>query len=633
MSVTFGPVATPTAQAMFVCAAVGDALGWPQEVRGGLIGGKKARDSAEPALKFRSWTRANGFQSARYRDPVAEGEYSDDTQLLLATARACLCGDQWWQRLTEVELPTWPLYQRGGGAAVLRAASSWADGRAPWVGGTVKTDENRKRYFNAGANGVAMRIAPHIVWSDSPGDLVERVVRDGIATHGHPRALVGALAYAFVLQYAATSAHTLEFGELVDAAYRGLVAPAQVLDHLPDDWGDVDAFAKVWDTTNHEMATLLDQIMQSLQQGAMSPPTATLERLGCTDPKIYGAGTITAAGAIYLAARFASRPEGALLASAFLRGGDTDTLASMTAAVLGAVHGVEWLFPISHTVQDFDYLIHVGALTASREVVSLPKPSARSATARSKFKNAVAEASGSTAQLGGLATPDTLMFPDGRAATLHSLTHLDGTKTHRATLRLDDGQTVFVDLTGRLAEKLAALDVPSAERRLQDDADRQPRDASEAKDASTKETVVEATGENRQGSGERQEQNRRSVEQPDVQADVVLSTAQLGRCAQFYAQVLGANLVVRNRSVRIAASLLLQGSESSSVKMQDRDTVDVDTASPESGRAEQQTVEIVLQLDDVRAAAKRMALPDSARRGEQYVLTDPDGRTVRLRSR
>lgn len=40
----------------------------------------------------------------------------------------------------------------------------------------------------------------------------------------------------------------------------------------------------------------------------MSNPETTLERLGCTDPKINGAGTVCAAAAIYLASRFAARP-------------------------------------------------------------------------------------------------------------------------------------------------------------------------------------------------------------------------------------------------------------------------------------------------------------------------------------
>jgi len=79
--------------------AVGDALGWPQEDRSNIVGGARARD-VEPQAAFRAWRRAAGTQYARYEEPVREGEYSDDTQLMLAVARACLQGDAWlhWLR-------------------------------------------------------------------------------------------------------------------------------------------------------------------------------------------------------------------------------------------------------------------------------------------------------------------------------------------------------------------------------------------------------------------------------------------------------------------------------------------------------------------------------------------------------
>lgn len=241
---TGGDIMTSTADAMtraargiFLGAAVGDALGWPQEVRGGLVGRQKERDRATPRPEFRSWTRHAGHYSSRYRDPVRVGEYSDDTQLLLATARCCLDGERWWNRLTEVELPAWPLYQRGGGV-VLTAAASWAEGRPPWRGnGPARVQAVEKRYRGAGANGVAMRIAPHVLRADDPDDLIRRILRDGITTHGHPRALVGALVYAFALRHAASSRATHGFGDSIEAATAGLIDVDRVLPALPPDWG------------------------------------------------------------------------------------------------------------------------------------------------------------------------------------------------------------------------------------------------------------------------------------------------------------------------------------------------------------------------------------------------------------
>ena len=160
--------------------AVGDALGWPQEDRSQIIGGRNASE-VEPRPQFRSWERNGGTRYGRYVDPVRAGEYSDDTQLMLATARSCLLGDEWIERLRRVELPQWPLYQRGGGGAVLRAARAWEHGKEPWSVGTAKDRDDAVKYFNAGANGVAMRIAPHavIAASMSIDQLLKRIVLAG----------------------------------------------------------------------------------------------------------------------------------------------------------------------------------------------------------------------------------------------------------------------------------------------------------------------------------------------------------------------------------------------------------------------------------------------------------------------
>jgi hypothetical protein len=55
---------------------------------------------------FQSRPRTRGRYTAKRPDPVAPGEYSDDTQLLCATARACLHGRDKVTWLTKVELPT-----------------------------------------------------------------------------------------------------------------------------------------------------------------------------------------------------------------------------------------------------------------------------------------------------------------------------------------------------------------------------------------------------------------------------------------------------------------------------------------------------------------------------------------------
>ena len=224
-----------------------------------------------------------------------------------------------------------------------------------------------------------MRIAPHVLWADNPDDLIRRVVRDGITTHGHPRALVGALVYAFALFHAASSRGTYGFGDSVEAATAGLIdvdpSPGSTL--RAGNAHDLEVFAATWQETNKEVSQLLALITDSLHRGAMSNPEATLQRLGCADPKINGAGTVSAAAALYLASRFAARPLDGLLTAAFLRKADTDTLASLTAALLGALHDRHWLGNLAVGVQDADDITGLAERTAAHVTDPPPRPTSR----------------------------------------------------------------------------------------------------------------------------------------------------------------------------------------------------------------------------------------------------------------
>ncbi|MGW4113052.1 ADP-ribosylglycohydrolase family protein [Actinosynnema sp. NPDC004786] len=577
-----------TARGIFLGAAVGDALGWPQEVKGGLVGGQKERDRATPRPEFRTWVRNAGHYTRRYRDPVRAGEYSDDTQLLLVSARCCLAGDQWWQRLTEVELPTWPLYQRGGGGAVLRAAASWSEGRPPWHSNSVRTRSAEERYRKAGANGVAMRIAPHVLWADGPEDLVRRVVRDGIATHGHPRALVGALVYAFALRHAATSVDTHGFGDSVGAATAGLIDVEQVLPMLPSDWGtaqQLDFFANTWQHTNEEVVRLLDNIAQSLGRGAMSNPNSTLEQLGCTDPKVNGSGTISAVAAIYLASRFAARPQGGLVSAAYLRRGDTDTLASLTAAILGALHGTQWLGESLHAVQDVDYIGSVAESVVSRAGKNLKWPSRQP----SVLRHALLESLLDTPVREG-------EFPDGRKYFVRDVEDLSN-EVWRTRLLLDDGQTVLVDRRAN----------PTTPPFL--------REVARTEQQGAAHSSVHKEGQHRKDLGLKIEDST-TVESVDdvaplrVGAGVVLDVKRLTQTVDFYARLIGDDIRARGNFAEVSSEIVLR-------QAQPNDPVG------SSG------LTIRIAVDNLSEALRRVGLEvASNRHGETIEVTDPDGRRV-----
>jgi ADP-ribosylglycohydrolase len=425
--------------ASLVAAAVGDALGWPQEPRGGLVGGKRARSTRPPVPVFSAWPRNAGSRFLRYKELVLPGEYSDDTQLLLAVARACLHTD-WRQRLIEAELPSWPVYQRGGGRAVLAAANTWASARSPWDPRPDSRGQSSENYFAAGANGAAMRIAPHVLWTLANGHedvLRHRVVQDATLTHGHPRAIIGALCLATGLWAALTSRSPLRQDDLITAAYSALVPIEAVADAFPIGWANPareEWFADTWQSTVREMADLLDTASRSLRRGSMSNVTDTLNSLGATG-QYSGSGTNSVAAALYLASRAGSRPMSGLLQAAFETDIDTDTVASMTGSLLGATHGMRWLEPLLD-VQDMRYVADLAGRLLGAAPHHNPPPGP-SVSARSFTRDL---------DLGSREG----WFPDGREYTVIERELIgENPWVVRHRLRLADGQTVIVDRARR----------------------------------------------------------------------------------------------------------------------------------------------------------------------------------------
>ena len=349
------------AEGAFLALAAGDALGWPQEIAWSVRGGTAG---VSPGLEFRTWTRRSGGRFQPYDEIIRAGEYSDDTQLTLAVARSRTNhGADWWKAFKQVELPRWTIYERGGGGATKRAAQAWVAGSPPWR--SDKADVVR-RYFDAGGNGVAMRVLPHALFlagQDDPTILVHDVVRDGAATHGHPRALVGATACAYAAWSLVRRNQTLGFGELLDLLIderhgwgafpypeRGGGSWFAAANRVSD-----EPYERLWGRTVDEMRQLLEKARNGIRAGALADDRTVLDDLGCFG-HFKGAGTVTAAAAAYLAARHAAQPAQGVLRAAFERGADTDTLAAVTGGLLGCLAGDEWLPAPWLDVQDAAYL-------------------------------------------------------------------------------------------------------------------------------------------------------------------------------------------------------------------------------------------------------------------------------------
>ena len=437
-----GPV-VPLAKAegAFLALAAGDALGWPQEMPRRV---RRDGDGAPPSIEFRAWTRRNGGRYRPYDETIRAGEYSDDTQLTLAVARSrANHGSDWRKAFMRVELPLWTIYERGGGGATKRAAQAWRAGKAPWQ--SAKADSVR-RYFDAGGNGVAMRVLPHALFlagEQDPAVLVHDVVRDGVTTHGHPRALVGATAWAHAAWSLARRNRTLGFGELLDLLIdeRHQWGEFPEIDRGADAWFSVanrvlgEPYERIWKRTADEMWRLLEQARNGIRTGALADDHAVLDGLGCFG-RFRGAGTVTAAAAAYLTARHAAQPVQGVLRAAFEKGADTDTLAATTGGLLGCLAGDDWLPAPWRDVQDSGYLRSIARCVAAGPAGAEQRPVEKPAPPRSVLAE-LARPGNQEVTLGESTRAQATALPDPRPAS-NSIT------VRAWLLRTPEGQTLYV---------------------------------------------------------------------------------------------------------------------------------------------------------------------------------------------
>ena len=193
-------------------AAYGDALGFISELvdRKGL----ERRTQGAPLDNLMAWERRVG---GRWGVDVSlpAGCWSDDTQLRMAVSRSISCRGFDVETFGRVELPVWLSYALGGGRASKAAARNLGKPSTLWYANTFAG------WADAGGNGAAMRIHPH-VWAspDLDGDYMLDVIADTVCTHGHPRAIVGACFHA------ATLAHCISSGTVPDSALAWTSQPA-----------------------------------------------------------------------------------------------------------------------------------------------------------------------------------------------------------------------------------------------------------------------------------------------------------------------------------------------------------------------------------------------------------------------
>ena len=341
-------------------AAWADALGFISELTDAA--GLRRRLEGDGELKEPvAWKRRVGGKFG-VTMPLPAGCYSDDTQLRLATARAISKRGFDIEAFAAVELTLWPAYALGGGRASKAAAAGFTKPNTPWFANFFDG------WVNAGGNGAAMRMQPHVWAASRPGepDYLQDVVLNAITTHGHPRALVGAVLHAFAL------GQTMSGGEVVPPRYwsdllEGTGPALSMLeghDMASSVWIPAwekttgSSFNTAWAETIEETRVLLDAASSHVEALAddQTPHgeayAAMCKQLGLFDDATRGSGTATVVAALALAAAHPRDPQQCALVACRAVGTDTDTIATMAAAIAGAAASEAPPTP----VQDHDYL-------------------------------------------------------------------------------------------------------------------------------------------------------------------------------------------------------------------------------------------------------------------------------------
>ncbi|NWD47483.1 ADP-ribosylglycohydrolase family protein [Pseudomonas gingeri] len=339
-------------------AAAGDALGWISELtdRRGLvrrIGGSELRSPV-------AWKRKIGGMSGP-QAALPAGTYSDDTQLRLAVCRS-IQGDGTFdvEAFAKIELSVWPSYALGAGRGSKAAASNVAKRDINWFSNFFSSTDGPS-YVSSGGNGAAMRIQPH-VWQRAKSnqrDYLLDVIKDSLTTHGHMRGLCGAIFHADCLAYTISHGEipgpsewlnfTERFSEIVDIIKTDHQLGRFWIGAWEKESGDslINSIERVKSELTQDIAKLSD-----FPTNIKNSYFTALELLDCLGDR-KGTGTNTALAAAYLAwiAQDISL-EDALLIAANTLGSDTDTIATMTGALLGVIA----IAPPSWPIQDIEYI-------------------------------------------------------------------------------------------------------------------------------------------------------------------------------------------------------------------------------------------------------------------------------------
>ena len=348
-------------------SAIGDALGWITEFEKSQQS-LKEKFGTERIENFYTWKKTVGGRFYGFIDTIKAGSYSDDTQLLLAVARSIKKdGNLDHNYFAKIELANWLDYARGGGRTVKTAADKISRKSIKWFNNfySFKVNGENYDYKQSGANGAAMRVLPIALANlGNTEKIKEEIFCNSIITHGHPRAILGAMLYGYAVNQIIVfrpedfnwenyiTQIGLDFPKKFELSFTNKMEIREWL----KEWNKSSnkTFESVYAETIIETQNQLRFVFQSIKQNF--PVQDTLKKMGCFDSATKGSGIATVIAGIYLATKFHDKPLESIIESVNALGSDTDSIAAFTGGLVGALHGQNIIPDKWKSVQDIDYL-------------------------------------------------------------------------------------------------------------------------------------------------------------------------------------------------------------------------------------------------------------------------------------
>lgn len=370
----------PSIESSMLWAAAADAMGWISELAETPEAIRKRAGAPYITGPVRWRRRIGGMRGVSVTMPP--GTYSDDTQLRLAVCRSISTGGNFdVEAFAKVELPVWLNYALGAGVGSKVAAQNLSKKGVAWFSNFFEAGPIS--YVNGGGNGAAMRIQPHVL-AAPPGSLdlmLSSVLRDSIATHGHVHGFGGAYFHALCLH------HVFRVGKMPGPDFWVKFGDALIdIPAIASADPQLSAFwIKSWEaksggTLRRACAEARDELKMHIEriyrlaEGDPSNYSLVIDALDLRRKEIRGSGLLTslaAAVSAWLHRDFGV--EGAVVQAVNEIGSDTDTIATMSAAMLGSMAPLP-----EFEVQDRNYIImeaeRLGQIRSGRKVRAFNYP-------------------------------------------------------------------------------------------------------------------------------------------------------------------------------------------------------------------------------------------------------------------